>query len=181
MDIEVFSRHPMVRTQVFHFGPERGFVAVELVVEGIKLTFVAIHAYPRQWRGAEGFRLRTLTLEGLGEKAASLSHPLLVMGDFNASTWSPAYKTMVKKSSLRNAQQGFGLVVTHHGHDAVSRWLWRPIDHCLQTADVKVNRFWTGPDLGSDHLPILVECILPRVTTQANSESFGPATSSSRK
>lgn len=162
MDIEVFSRHSIVETQVFNFGPERGFVVINLSVNNAILTFVAVHAYPRHWYGDEGFRQRTSTLvQGLGEDLRPFARPLLVMGDLNASPWSPAYKTMVRKSGLRSARQGFGLAATHSGHGTISRWLWRPLDHCLHSPDICIERFWTGPDLGSDHRPILVECSLP--------------------
>ena len=162
MAIEVFSRHPIARTQIFHFGTERGFVAVELEFHGAPVTFVAAHAYPRYWRGAEGFRRRTSMLEdGFGKQATALRHPLLIMGDLNASPWSPAYKAMRRASHLRDARRGFGLTPTHHGHGALSKWLWRPIDHCLHTDDTKILSFRTGPDLGSDHRPIIVDCVLP--------------------
>jgi endonuclease/exonuclease/phosphatase (EEP) superfamily protein YafD len=158
MDIEVFSRHPILRHQVFHFGPERGFVLVVISINGVELSFVGVHTYPRAWRGAEGFRERTLALEqGIGSTSRSFSPPLLVMGDFNASQWTPAYKKMLDASGLMDAQKGHGLIWTHHGHGLVSRWLWSPIDHCIHSPDVLVSRFAAGPDLNSDHLPIVVE------------------------
>jgi len=160
MDIEIFSRQPMGPAQVFHFGPQRGFVTVPLNVRGHEVVFAASHAYPRHWLGAAGFRWRNEMLEkGLGEAANSLQSPLIVMGDLNVSPWSPSYKAMIQGSRLEDGRRGFGLLPTHHGH---TRWLWRPIDHCLHSPELSVIRMWTGPDLGSDHLPVLAELRLPQ-------------------
>jgi endonuclease/exonuclease/phosphatase (EEP) superfamily protein YafD len=163
MEIEVLARHPILRKQAFHFGAERGLVLVLLEIDGSEVGFVAVHTYPRQWRGAEGYQQRTLALEkGLGKQSHAFPRPLLVMGDFNASQWTPAYKTMLRGSELMDAEQGFGLIATHHGQGLVSQWFWSPIDHCLHSRDVTVNNYWHGPDLGSDHLPILVDFSLPQ-------------------
>jgi endonuclease/exonuclease/phosphatase (EEP) superfamily protein YafD len=152
LTIDVFSRHPVVRTQLFAIG---------LLVNETEITFVAAHAPPRHWYGSAGFRSRTAMLEeGLGERSAALPRPMLVMGDLNASPWSPAYKIMIERSKLVDARRGWGLLMTHHGDGVASGWLWRPIDHCLFTAEVR-GRLSTGPDLGSDHLPIIANLSLP--------------------
>jgi len=167
MDIEIFSRHPIVHTQIFHFGPERGFVVVGLKIETRQLNFVATHTYPRFWRGAEGFQLRSKTLEeGLGKQLSQFTPPTLIMGDFNASPWSPAYKNMMRTSGYQDGRKGFGILVTQHGHGLISRWLWRPIDHCLHSEGVRMQQIRTGPDLGSDHLPVIAELVLPPVSTR---------------
>jgi endonuclease/exonuclease/phosphatase (EEP) superfamily protein YafD len=81
----------------------------------------------------------------------------VVVGDLNASMWSGAYKKMTRSSKLANARAGYGLVPTQHGHGWMSQFWWRPIDHCLHSEELVTRRFWTGPNLGSDHLPILAE------------------------
>jgi endonuclease/exonuclease/phosphatase (EEP) superfamily protein YafD len=161
LTIDMFSRHPVIRTQVFGYGSIRGFAAIGLQVNDNEITFIVAHAPPRHWFGEPGFRARTAMLEeGLAERVPTLRRPVLLMGDLNASPWSPAYKTMIKKSGLLAARRGSGLVMTHHGHGVVSQWLWRPIDHCLFTSEV-LGHLSTGPDLGSDHLPIIAELFVP--------------------
>lgn len=162
MDIDVFSRHPMVRTQVFHFGPRRGFVVVGVSVGGTELSFVATHTYSRHWIGDQGFAWRNETLEdGIGKRLTDTPRPLVVMGDLNVSPWSPAYKQMIKNSGLNDARRGYGVLVTQHGHGAISKWLWKPIDHCLFSAELETKNIYTGPDLTSDHLPVVAEFLLP--------------------
>lgn len=163
MTIEVFSRYPFSRTNVFNYGPERGFNLLAISLDGQhEFGFVATHTYPRHWLGNQGFRWRTETLEkGLGKVLNDFTIPFLVMGDLNASPWSPAYKHMIKSSGLRDARRGHGLLVTQHGHGSITKWLWRPIDHCLYSPGIEVTNLSTGPDLNSDHLPIIATFRLP--------------------
>jgi hypothetical protein len=44
------------------------------------------------------------------------------------------------------------------------------IDHVLATPEFTFTKCWVGPDVGSDHLPLLAEVILPNPADQA-----GPA------
>jgi endonuclease/exonuclease/phosphatase family metal-dependent hydrolase len=165
----VFSRHPITRHEVRPFGPERGFIVCRLDAAGPEFTFAAVHTYSRSWRGFEGHRQRTETLvTGLPE-IAQANTPLVIMGDFNASPWSPAFQELLHRTTLLDARLGFGLLPTQHGDGAVSRWLWRPIDHCLHSPDVLVRSLRTGPDLGSDHLPLVAELLLPTSAVEAAS------------
>jgi endonuclease/exonuclease/phosphatase (EEP) superfamily protein YafD len=158
LTMDVFSRHPMIQSQVHQFGPQRGFATVELQLPRSRLWLVAAHACPRHAYGADGFRERVRMLEeGIPAVLTKLQGTAVVLGDFNASVWSPAYKLMLRRSHLADARRGFGLLSTQHGKFFPGNLLWRPIDHCFHTADCGPRRIWTGPDLGSDHLPLVVD------------------------
>lgn len=158
LTMDVFSRHPLIQTQLHQFGPQRGFVTIELQLPRSRLWLLAAHACPRHWYGAEGYAERVRMLEdGIPAAITQLKGPALVLGDFNASVWSPAYKRMLHRSHLSDARRGFGLRFTQHGKVFPGNLLWRPIDHCFHTADCVPRHFWTGPDLGSDHRPVGVD------------------------
>jgi endonuclease/exonuclease/phosphatase (EEP) superfamily protein YafD len=36
-----------------------------------------------------------------------------------------------------------------------------PIDHCLISPDIKVVNIRTGPNVGSDHRPLITDLIIP--------------------
>jgi endonuclease/exonuclease/phosphatase family metal-dependent hydrolase len=36
-----------------------------------------------------------------------------------------------------------------------------PIDHCLVSSDIRVITLRTGRNIGSDHLPIIVDMVIP--------------------
>jgi endonuclease/exonuclease/phosphatase (EEP) superfamily protein YafD len=40
-------------------------------------------------------------------------------------------------------------------------WLGSPVDHVAVSPDVAVLRYGVGADIGSDHLPVIVEVRLP--------------------
>lgn len=161
MAIEIFSRLPLAHTRIFTYGAERGFVAVTVGDGPRLLTFTAVHTYSRSWRGAIGFAQRTAALkEGLVEQARTPG-PHVMMGDFNATPWSPAFKYLIRTSGLRDPRRTFGLLPTEHGDGFISRWLWRPLDHCLHSAGIVALDLQCGPDLGSDHRPLIAELAVP--------------------
>jgi endonuclease/exonuclease/phosphatase (EEP) superfamily protein YafD len=82
--------------------------------------------------------------------------PKIVVGDFNM----PAYSTVFRRDwgSLTNAfsAKGFGFGFTKltetKGHEFGAR-----IDHVLVSPPWKCVRAWVGPDIGSDHRPLVVD------------------------
>ena len=79
----------------------------------------------------------------------------MIVGDFNATPWSWPFRHLVKKGSLNNSQDGFGVQATFAAN---SNWLFRvPIDHLLHSDALRVRDRRLGPALGSDHFPIIVD------------------------
>ncbi len=80
--------------------------------------------------------------------------PLLVGVDFNMPS---DYSTMaVLRSEYPSAFEsgGWGL-----GYTRPTSLPWVRIDHVLGSRDWTFTRCWVGPDLGSDHLPLLAEAV----------------------
>ena len=83
--------------------------------------------------------------------------------------WSPSYKDFVKKTGLRNARQGFGILPTWPTEAKFSpikpplSWLILiPIDHFLISPEIKVLDIRTGANVGSDHLPLIADLVLDK-------------------
>jgi endonuclease/exonuclease/phosphatase (EEP) superfamily protein YafD len=72
------------------------------------------------------------------------------MGDFNAASWSPLL------IALRGAT---GLEERRRLLPSWPSWAWPifrlPIDHVLARGRARVVESALGPDIGSDHLPII--------------------------
>ena len=159
MDIEVFSRAAIVDPQVTTFGKIRGFVRFRVEHGDGTLVVIATHAYPMRAYGDEGFRHRNDHLRvGLPSEVNRFKNePLLVLGDLNATMWSPAYRELIHRTGLRNARKGFGVLPTGRGAQKPMPLAGTPIDHCLVNEHVAVANCRTGAPLGSDHLPIIVD------------------------
>jgi endonuclease/exonuclease/phosphatase (EEP) superfamily protein YafD len=77
----------------------------------------------------------------------------VVVGDFNATPWTSAFRRLLGTGELRNSQRGYGVSPTWD----VGRFWAVPIDHLVHGDGMVVTDRAVGPDLGSDHRPILVD------------------------
>jgi len=103
-------------------------------------------------------RWRRQQLEAIYADRARLPAPLLVFGDLNVSPWSRDFRWFRRRMRLVDTRRGFGVQRTW----PAGSWLLRiPIDHCLVSPGVGVRRRQLGPDVGSDHLPVIVDLVIP--------------------
>jgi endonuclease/exonuclease/phosphatase (EEP) superfamily protein YafD len=85
---------------------------------------------------------------------------VIIAGDLNVSMWSPFYRSLIKRSGLHNARQGFGILPTQSGISPQFAIFSAPIDHCLVSSDIQVKNFRLGRHIGSDHLPIIADLFI---------------------
>ena len=119
--------------------------------EDQEFTVIATRPYPPV--NARQSQVRDQQLQAVGELAAETAGPLLVMGDLNTSPWSPIFHELARTSSLRDSRRGYGLQVTWTG----APFVWLPIDHVFVSDEIVIHDRRVGPDIGSDHLPILMD------------------------
>src|SRR5207237_8966827 len=101
------------------------------------------------WRGARRRRVGATP-------AADRSAPLLIGGDFNPPSDSPTFAPVRRRFRVGFDEAGRG-----YGYTYPSRLPWIRIDHILASPDWSIVRCWVGPDVGSDHLPVIAEVVLP--------------------
>jgi endonuclease/exonuclease/phosphatase (EEP) superfamily protein YafD len=84
----------------------------------------------------------------------------MLMGDLNTTMWSPYFHELETQAGLRNARDGFGILPTW---PQKGQWpMFRiPLDHCLVSPEIRVEAFRVGSNIGSDHLPIIVDVTIP--------------------
>jgi endonuclease/exonuclease/phosphatase (EEP) superfamily protein YafD len=92
-------------------------------------------------------------LRMVGEWAARQDVPVVVTGDFNASTWSRGFSLVIGEAGLVNSQRGFGI---HASWPADLTLLGIPIDHLIHSPELTTVDRRLGESRGSDHLPLLV-------------------------
>ena len=154
--IVVYSRFPLERAETVYLGAARVPAVVARVrADGAAFSLVTAHVYPPLPGWYDG---RNEQLEDLAALAARAERPVLLAGDLNASPWSPYFKKFEHASGLKNARRGFGVLPTWPTYRPA---LYVPIDHCLVSPEIKVTRFSTGAQIGSDHLPVVVAVEIP--------------------
>ena len=90
-----------------------------------------------------------------GDILAQLDAPKLVVGDFNATPWSAGLRTFISDNDLS-------------GVNTRATWpVWLgfagiPIDHALTSRDLRILDIDAGPDIGSDHRPVVIDVALVR-------------------
>jgi endonuclease/exonuclease/phosphatase (EEP) superfamily protein YafD len=151
--IALGSRVPLERAEIVDLGP----AGVPSVVGYIKVgaqQVTLVGAHPLAPAGQRNWRQRNEQLARLTEFLTPLERPLVLVGDLNATSWSPFFTDLMKRTGLRDTRLGRGLQ---------SSWpvplplLRVPIDHCLVSSDLAVLSRRLGPDVGSDHFPVMVD------------------------
>jgi endonuclease/exonuclease/phosphatase (EEP) superfamily protein YafD len=127
-------------------------LAAQVNVAGKRVTAIALRPPPP--KGATLTQIRNQELEIVANWVRSLDTPIIALGDFNTSLWSPFYQKFVDQTQLHDSRQGFGILPTC---PSILPPLYIPIDHCLISADIQASHSRTGKLIGSDHLSVIAD------------------------
>ncbi len=155
--LAVFSRYPLENTEIATFGSAgvRSIVC-EIEVDDRRLTIVTTHLLqPVTGRRS---RLRDEQLAVAARRVKGIQGPVILVGDLNATMWSRPYLALVRETGLVNARAGRGTKPTWP--TSLPEFMRIPIDHCLHSPETDVISFQIGEDIGSDHLPLIVDLAL---------------------
>lgn len=154
--LALLSKIPFTRQDKMYYDhvkiPSQVF---QIEHEGQKIRFVSVH--PATPVTDEGLVSRDNIFKNIFKKMQKENPDnLVILGDFNATPWSPALKKLTVDLNLTNSRNGKGLMPTWHTHFPGP--LFRiPIDHVLVSPKLAAVSHRLGPDIGSDHLPSIVE------------------------
>jgi endonuclease/exonuclease/phosphatase (EEP) superfamily protein YafD len=151
--IALFSKLELDNPDIVYVGN----AAVPSVTAGVEtgnggFTILGMHPLPPLTR--QYFALRNRQLEGMARFARRTASPLLVLGDLNVTPWSRHFTKSLRAAGLLDSARGRGVQTTW---PTFAFWMRIPIDHCLHAPAIRVHRRWTGPDVGSDHYPLIVD------------------------
>ena len=152
--IAILSRRPLDEAAVFVLATAR-VPTLEAVVRigDVRVTIVATHPVPPV--GRDRTRLRDEQIAAVAARVAARDGAVILLGDLNVTMWSRPYRRLIDDGRLSNARRGFGITPTWPaGFPAAARI---PIDHCLHRGPLVVTGCRSGPDIGSDHLPLIVD------------------------
>ncbi len=144
-----------VTGKVEHIGGELPTIVAKLALErGPTLTFVVTHPWPPVSGWAEDRQYEHLA--AIAERLDALPRPLVFAGDLNATPWTRVFRKLAGTTGLCDTRAGFGYQGSFPASSAIVRI---PIDHVLVSCDVGVHDRWSGTDVGSDHLPVVVDLV----------------------
>lgn len=155
--IGFLSRWPLDSCEILQFGSAGvPSVVAKLEIDGRPLTILGTH--PLNPTSRRFTALRNEQLAALREYALETPGEILLAGDLNTTSWSPAFRLLCDGERLRDTRLGFGV-----------QWTWPsslmpmgiPLDHCLVSSGIQVDARWVGPSVESDHLPVLMDFSLP--------------------
>jgi endonuclease/exonuclease/phosphatase (EEP) superfamily protein YafD len=158
----IYSRWPMTSADWAELEQRasRGAM-VQLDWRGSRIAVLGLHLH---WPMSPGeARIRNRQLRRVAALAQATTGPLIVAGDFNVTPWSPHFQRALASSGLRDCALGQGLGPSW---PAPATWLGIRIDHCLASPHWRVLDARVGPNVGSDHRPIIVELALETATSR---------------
>ncbi len=149
--VALYAREPVTGTV-----EELGLGMPSIVAATTGLHVIVTHPLPPMSSGA--LALQRDQFAGIAARVATLSAPVMVLGDLNATPWSRAFRRLLTGSGLCDTRAGFGLQASYPAWSALVRI---PIDHVLVSCAVGVADRTIERDVGSDHLPVLVDLVVP--------------------
>jgi len=151
--IALFSRYPFESSEIKPFGHfDLPSIVAQVTLDHQPVIIVLSHPVPPK---SEGLTLhRNSHIHDLMTFVAEQDEIIMAAGDFNATSWSPFFKDWLQIAHLRDSRLGFGVQPTW---PARSWWLRVPIDHILVSPEITVHFRAVGPDIGSDHFPVIMD------------------------
>lgn len=150
--LAILSRYPMSGSQ--RVPPANALATLKLrvvlEVRGRSVALTAVHPMPPINAAYAGERDASLQTEAI--RLAAQAMPGMLVGDMNDTPWSTGLR------GTRPLLRANGLAPTWP-----NAWGWfsvLPLDHVLVTPGIRVAPSMAGPDLGSDHRPVVVRIVL---------------------
>ena len=154
--LALLSRYPFEEARSVSLGGRGRRILEVTLAEPALVTFFGVHPLPPL--GSRWAARRNDELAAVGRLVQGTTNPVVLLGDFNASPWSRPIRQLTRTTALRFANLGFGIRPT---------WSYRgpllsaPIDHIFVSPTWQVSNYHIGRAVGSDHLPVVAELVLP--------------------
>lgn len=158
--LALFSREKPLEISFELVGDRRPtdlVVLAEFARDGRRISVAGVHADKpdKEWKTLT----RRAYLDDVRNWAAAKAgadEPVLVIGDFNTTPWSTSFRRFEKESQLLDTSRGTIFEASWN--------VWRPdrllIDHAFISRHWQLLRREIGPDVGSDHRPLMIQAVL---------------------
>jgi endonuclease/exonuclease/phosphatase (EEP) superfamily protein YafD len=165
-DNVLLSRFPIAASRiVVPPNQHRPFAHVEATVsiDGKSILVLAVH--PPLPAGPSHTATRQANFDYYARAAAATEMPLLIVGDFNITPYSPRFRALLRESGLRYVHLGWTWPRSwpSESRGSYQRYIRGfPIDHILTSRHFAVSSARAFEDVGSDHYPVIADLVLLR-------------------
>ena len=164
--IAIFSRQPLINDRVLNLGSTGvPSIATDLTIGGEKVHLLGTHPFPPGT--PTDSRLRNEQLRQIAQYVRQQHSLVIVAGDLNSTPWSPYFRDLLRESGLKNTSQGLGLFPSWPCWMPLARI---PLDYCLVSPPIQVIDKRLGPDVGSDHRPVITDLQIPTGADSAQTQ-----------
>jgi len=150
--IGIFSKFPIVENKIVYIGNAKVPSILATINTGDKnLRIIATHPPPPSGQDYSNWRN-----EQLNQLPEYTQFPLsmLLLGDLNTTPWNYHFRRLLNRTGLKNSAQGFGIQPTWPNNNPL---FLIPLDHCLHSPDIIIIDRKIGPDVSSDHYPLIID------------------------
>jgi endonuclease/exonuclease/phosphatase (EEP) superfamily protein YafD len=163
--ISIFSRLPLISPQSKKL--DHGTILTTSIQIQDKIVEL-IAAHPMVPIKPALFKHRNASLGEIASYIDAIAgKPIILLGDFNLTPWSPYYSQLVGDTKLHNTRLGFGVEpswIEAATHVLYPNWVTAvikiPIDHIFVTQDFKVSQCQTAKAANSDHRMLWSDLVL---------------------
>ena len=156
--VAVLSRHPFTASGSSPEGAGPAAAWVTFGTGDAALTVMGIHVI-------QPLRSPALNARQLADLAGSVREfkgRVLVAGDFNVTPWSSAFARFADASGL--VHMGRFLPTFPSGSAGLPQLA---VNHMFASPGISFDDVWIGPDVGSDHRPLVAQVRLPATIASA--------------
>lgn len=152
--LALYSRWPLASVETLALGDSTPAIVAELATAHGRLQVIGVHFLPPLT--ADRAAQRGRQFEALAKLAADINTPLAVVGDFNATPWSPEFRRWIEATGLHNGIDGRGVTYTWPTTMPIFRI---PIDACVVNDGLTIVAQRRGNHIGSDHYPLVTTLV----------------------
>ena len=168
--IGLYSKIPLRNARLFFTSETRKVTNHANVIAQIRLggeSFTLLVAHPASPIQPSHLRMLQQSFRVWERERPKFGQNLVIVGDLNTTPWSVEFHQLIDRTGLRDSQLGVGLqpswpmlmpaIGLRSTPTLITDLITIPIDHVLVSDRIVVLSRKTGPFIGSDHLPVIVE------------------------
>ncbi len=149
--IALLSKLPVIKANVIAHDFGNPHIEADIEFEGKSISIYAFHPPPPL--DVRFHQSRDEELSALASKIHSRQTPAIIAGDFNATPWSSAFRSLTANNLKRT---NFAPTWPNWGYKV----LGIPIDHIVASEHWRLTSHQVGSAIGSDHFPVVTTLAL---------------------